>query len=281
MSRTPVDILIPTCDRAHALSVTLAALLGQTWRPLRVVVSDQGEEGRLATSAELQAVLRVLRANAIEVDLLSHLPRRGLAEQRQFLLDQARAPHVLYLDDDVLCEPDLVARLRRAIDDGGCGFVGSAVLGLTHEHDRRPHQQAVSFWDGPVRPEVVWPGDEAWARHRLHSAANLWHVQNDLGLTPATQRLYRIAWVGGCVLFDTAKLREAGGFTFWPELPDRHCGEDVLAQLRVMARFGGAGLMPSGAYHQELPSTVPDRACDAPMVLQHWLPERDDDAGTA
>jgi hypothetical protein len=46
-----------------------------------------------------------------------------------------------------------------------------------------------------------------------------------------------------------------------------HCGEDVLAELRVMARYGGCGLAPSGAYHQDLVTTVPDRICDAPRML--------------
>ena len=38
-----------------------------------------------------------------------------------------------------------------------------------------------------------------------------------LRLEPDEDRLYRVAWVGGCVLYDTAKLREAGGFEFWCE----------------------------------------------------------------
>jgi hypothetical protein len=41
----------------------------------------------------------------------------------------------------------------------------------------------------------------------------------------------------------------------------------VLAQLRVMARFGGCAVIPSGAYHLELPTTVPRRDCDAPRLL--------------
>jgi hypothetical protein len=76
-----------------------------------------------------------------------------------------------------------------------------------------------------------------------------------------------VAWVGGCVLYDTDKLRAAGGFSFWQDLPPRHAGEDVLAQLRVMERFGGCGILPSGAYHMELPTTVVDRATDAPLYL--------------
>jgi hypothetical protein len=69
------------------------------------------------------------------------------------------------------------------------------------------------------------------------------------------------------VLFDTEKLRAAGGFDFWNELPQEHCGEDVLVQLRVMQRFGGCGIVPSGAYHLELATTVRVREVNAPFVL--------------
>ncbi|MDQ3871251.1 MAG: glycosyl transferase, partial [Chloroflexota bacterium] len=149
----------------------------------------------------------------------------------------------------------------------GCGFVGAPLIGLSFRDDVRPHEQDVEFWDGPVRPEVVRPGTAAWDRHRLHSAANVLHVQERLGLAGGEPRTYRVAWVGGCVLYDVAALRECGGFGFWRELPVNHCGEDVLAQLRVMARYGGCGVLPSGAYHLELPTTVPDRSVDAPAVL--------------
>lgn len=272
MSPTPVDVLIPTCGRPVALALTLTALDAQTCGALRIVVSDQGDPPAVDSVRELQTVLRLLQAHGRSVEWHRHLPRRGLAEQRQFLLDQARAPRVLFLDDDVLIEPDLIERMQRALDEQRCGFVGSAVLGLSYRDDHRPHQQAIEFWDGPVQPERLAPDGPEWARHQLHSAANLWHVQQRLGLTGDTQRVYRVAWVGGCVMFDTAKLREAGGFGFWSELPAAHCGEDVLAQLRVMARFGGCGLIPSGAYHQELPTTVARRDCDAPRALPRWLP---------
>jgi len=69
-------------------------------------------------------------------------------------------------------------------------------------------------------------------------------------------------------MYDTDKLRDCGGFNFWRELPTEHCGEDVLAQLRVMARYGGCGLIPTRVYHQELPTTVPNREIDAPRVLR-------------
>jgi len=265
-----VDVLVPTFCRPTALAVTLAGLAAQDYPDFRVSVSDQGPDDQAAErSLEVQAMARILAAHGHPVAISRHLPRRGVAEHRQHLLDRSDAPFVLFLDDDVYLEPDLLSRLVRALRLGGCGFVGSAVVGLSWLEDRRPDEERIEFWDGPVRAELVGPEDSAWQRHRLHNAANLEHVRRDR--TDDADRLYRVAWVGGCVLYDAARLRAAGGFDFWSQLPDAHAGEDVLAQQRVMARFGGAGLFPSGAYHLEIPTTIPDREVDAPRVLRRAL----------
>lgn len=267
MSEPAVDVLVPTCNRPAALAVTLATVAAQTVAQLRIVVSDQSDGEAAFARPEVQAVLRYLQASGRAVETHRHVPRRGMAEQRAFLLAQARGPYCLFLDDDVILEPDLVARLRQAIAGLRCGFVGSALHGLSFRGQARPEQERIEFWEGPVEPETVRPGTPAWERHHLHSAANLFHVQTRLGLNRHSQRAYRVAWIGGCVLFDTAKLRACGGFDFWRELPAEHCGEDVLAQLRVMERYGGCGIIPSGAYHMELPTTVTRREVDAPRVL--------------
>lgn len=262
-----LDVLIPTCNRACALAVTLSALAAQSVPHFRIVISDQSGEPGVVGAPEVQAVARYLRAQERDVVALRHLPRRGMAEQRAFLLAQATAPFCLFLDDDVIVEPTLLARMLDTIKRRRCGFVGSALHGLSHVGDRRPDHEAITFWDGDVEPETVYQGTPAWERHHLHSAANLFHVQRKLEPDARDTRCYRVAWVGGCVLFDTAKLRQCGGFDFWPDLPSDHGGEDVLAQLKVMARYGGCGIIPSGAYHMELPTTLPVRSVDAPGVL--------------
>jgi GT2 family glycosyltransferase len=264
-----VDVLVPTRERPAALAVTLAGLTAQTLPRFRVVVSDQTDPdgGDPFATAEVLTAVRLLRARGRPVELLRHLPRRGLAEHRQFLLDRARAPYALFLDDDVLLEPDVLARLLRVLREQRCGFAGAPLVGLGHLDDERPHEQVVEPWTGPVRPERVEPDTPAWRRHLLHNAANAWHAAQRLGATDADPVVYKVAWVGGCVLYDVAHLRAAGGFSFWPQLPAEHAGEDVLVQLRVMARAGGCGVLPSGAYHQQVPTTVRDRRVDAPRVL--------------
>ena len=262
-----VNVLIPTYNRPAALALTLSGLVSQTFHDFNVTISDQTESYDIEACGEVQAVARVLRSHGSEVRFLKNLPRRGMAQQRQFLLEQATAPYSLFLDDDLILEDFTLKNMVTAIQEEACGFVGTALIGLSYIHDVRPEQQKIEFWDSPVEPEKVRPGTPEWERHKLHNAANIYHVQQRLGLSSDQPKKYHVAWVGGCVLYDTQKLIEVGGFTFWKDLPEMHAGEDVLAQLRVMDAFGGCGLIPSGVYHQELPTTIPDRPVDAPKYL--------------
>jgi GT2 family glycosyltransferase len=263
-----VDVLIPTRNRTAELAVTLAGLAAQDSPAFRVVISDQSDGLPAWELAPVPAMVRLLRAQGTEVELLQHLPRRGMAEQRQFLLDHARTDKVLFLDDDVWLEPGALARMSEALDQLGCGFVGMAPQGLSYLSDRRPRQTEVfEPWEGTVRPERIRPEEPAFQRWPLHSAANLAHVSADLRLEPGQWLPYKIAWLGGCTMFRRQALVETGGFRFWEQLPPEHCGEDVVAQWRVMESFGGAGILPAGAVHLESPTTVQDRRVEAFEVV--------------
>jgi glycosyltransferase involved in cell wall biosynthesis len=262
-----VDILIPTYNRPASLAVTLAGLISQSFRDFRVTISDQTEFDKANECPQVIAVTRVLALHNNPVRFFNNLPNQGMAQQRQFLLDQVEAPYALFLDDDLMLENYVVENMVSAIQAEKCGFVGCALAGLSFLEDMRPQEQLIEFWEGPVRPEAVRPGSLAWERHKLHNAANILHASRGLGISPEKPLKYRVAWVGGCVMYDTAKLRSVGGFSFWKDLPRQHAGEDVLAQLLVMNKYGGCGLIPSGVYHQELPTTLPDRKVDAPKVL--------------
>lgn len=264
-----LDVLIPTCNRPTALAVTLSGLVGNDDVEFSVYIADQSDGRAGYDDPTAQAVLRVLQARGHSTVCWRNLPRRGLAHQRQTLLERSCSNYVLFLDDDVLLEPGAINCMLSTIRRQRCGFVANAVIGLSYRHDVRTHEQAVEFWADRVEPEKVIPGSTAWARHLLHNGANLWHVQRVLDADRAAPLLYKLAWAGGCVLYDRMKLVACGGFDFWTELPPEHCGEDVLAQMRVMARFGGCGIMPSGAFHLELPTTVSARHYDAPWLLAH------------
>ncbi|WP_026542568.1 glycosyltransferase family 2 protein [Paenarthrobacter nicotinovorans] len=263
-----MDVLIPTCDRPAEAAVTLAGLAAQSEPPFRVVMSDQSTGSPDWEHPAVAAVIRVVEAQGRSVSLFRHLPRRGLAEHRQFLLEQSTAEQCLFLDDDVWLEPGALDRLSRALNELGCGFVGMAPQGLSYLGERRPDETAgFEPWQGPVMPERIRPGTAAFNRWPLHNAANLSHLSTDLPLPPDGWVPYRVAWLGGCVLYNRHALIESGGFSFWRGLPANHAGEDVVAQWQVMERFGGAGILPSGAVHLESPTTVTDRRVEAYDVV--------------
>jgi GT2 family glycosyltransferase len=263
-----VDVLIPTCDRPAELAVTLAGLAAQNEPSFRVVVSDQSREQPAWQHPAPAAMIRVLQAQGREVAVLRHMPRRGLAEHRHFLLEQAQSPQCLFLDDDIWLEPGALQRMSEALTQLRCGFVGMAPQGLSYLGDRRP-DEVVTFerWDGTVTPERIRQDSPGFGRWPLHNAANLTHLGADLGLRPGEWVPYKVAWLGGCALYDRRALDDAGGFRFWRLLPPAHAGEDVVAQWRVMEKFGGAGILPSGAVHLETPTTVTDRSVEAYTVV--------------
>lgn len=263
-----VDVLIPACDRPAELAVTLAGLAAQSHPSFRVVVSDQSEGRPGWDHPAAAAMVRVLRAGGREVAVLQHLPRRGLAEHRQFLFEHSTADRCLFLDDDIWLEPDALERLQAALDRLGCGFVGMAPQGLSYLGDKRPGETAAfQPWDGPVQPEKIRPGTPAFDRWPLHNAANLTHLAAELGLEPGQWLAYRVAWMGGCAMYRRTALDDAGAFRFWTRLGPDHAGEDVLAQWRVMEKAGGAGIMPSAAVHLESPTTVTERSVEAYDVV--------------
>lgn len=233
--------------------MVLAGLVEQNIGPLHLIVSDQSEKPCL-DSPVVQSLLRVFEARHGSVDWHYRLPSRGIAEQRQFLLEQSSARDVLYLDDDVLMEPWVVRELVETLHEEKCGFVGAFPAGLSYLNDIRPSQQKIEYWDKPVTPEIVEPDSPEWDRFHLHRAANLYHVS--LTLAPGEIRRYKVAWIASCILYDREKLLDVGGFSFWPRLPRYHSGEEVLVQNLLMRRWGGCAIIPSGTYFSELPSTV-------------------------
>ena len=251
MTRT--DILLPTFNRLASLVMTLGGVATQSARDVRVIVADQSDES-VADDSVVQTLGRLIEERGGAVEWHHRPPLHGIAEQRDFLLRQATADSVLYLDDDVLMESWVLERMLTILADEGGAFVGAFPAGLSHRDDRRPEQQKIDYWQGPVQPEVVEPESAEWERWPLHLAANLYHVGQSL--PPGTWRRYKVAWISSCILYDRRKLEAVGGFSFWPRLPRYHSGEEVLVQILLMRRWGGCGMVPSGTYYSQVETTV-------------------------
>lgn len=269
-----IDILIPTYGRKTGLAVVLTSLLGQTFKDFNVIISDQTKEGETyLESIEIQTLVQALRWQGHEVALHRHLPQRGLAEHRQFLLEQSKAPYVHYLDDDVLLDPPVLARMLSVLQAERCGFVGCPATGLGYLDDVRPHQQHIETWTGPVVPEPFERDTIPWERHKVNNAANPLHLERQLVANGGIVR-YKVAWIGGAnVLYDRAKLLDVGGFSWWRRLPPEHAGEEVVVQFLLLRKYGGCGILPSGTYHLGLPTTIEDRRHNATELFEELVQE--------
>lgn len=250
---TLVDVLLPTCNRLPSLTMTLAGLSGQSLTGFRLILSDQSNQPVIGSPA-VKSLLYILESHGCMVETHYRVPSAGIAEQRDFLLNRATAKYVLYLDDDVWMEPWVLKKMVAVLEEQGCGFAGAFPAGLSYRNDTRPEQQKIEYWNGRVTPEAVDPDTPAWERWQLHRAANLYHVSQEL--KPGEERLYKVAWVASCILYDRQKLVDVGGFSFWQRLPRFHSGEEVLVQNLMMRRWGGCAIIPSGTYYSQMPSTV-------------------------
>jgi glycosyltransferase involved in cell wall biosynthesis len=265
-----IDILLPTYNRLSSLIMTLTGVAAQSWRDLRVIISDQSDEP-VGEAQVVQSLWRMIEARGGSIVYHHRPPVHGIAEQRAFLLEQAQTEQILYLDDDIWMEPWVLARLHEVLTEQRCGFVGAFPAGLSFRDDQRPEQQRIEYWQGLVLPEAVDPDSPAWERWQLHRAANLYHV--GLTLPPGTQRIYKVTWVASCILYDRAKLLDVGGFAFWKRLPRYHSGEEVLVQNLLMRRWGGCAIVPSGTYSAQVPTTVLNEAGSVDGHALDLLPE--------
>ncbi|MEK6440723.1 glycosyltransferase [Pseudonocardia sp. T1-2H] len=149
---------------------------------------------------------------------------------------------------------------------------GRGVRTVRHLPRRGSAEHRASMLAASSADFVLFCDDDVWLEPgtvaRLHDAI----LELRCGLVGAAMPgelwvAYKIAWIAGCVLYDRRALVEIGGFELWRDLPVGHAGEDVVAEQRVMERFGGAGILPSGAVHLKSPTTVPDRSVVADSVL--------------
>lgn len=269
-----LDILIPTRNRKTGLAITLTSLLGQTYRDFDVFISDQTEEEDYLSDIEIQTILRAFAVRGRAVHAFKHLPRKGMAEQRNFLLGLSQAKYVQFLDDDLLLEPEVVERMLGVIEEERCGFVGCCAIGLSYLDDYRPHQHNIELWEGPVGPEDFDWETIPWERHKVHNAANAHHLYQKLAPLGGIIK-YKVAWVGANVMYDRAKLLDVGGFSWWHMLPPEHAGEEVMAELLLLRKHGGCGILPSGTYHLELPTLVENREVNATSLFRRLTGSED------
>jgi glycosyltransferase involved in cell wall biosynthesis len=112
-----VSVVIPVFNRASMLREAVASALAQTWRPIEIIIVDDG-----STDDTLMAA-QALRASHSETIRVLSRQNEGPGAARQAGLEAARGEFIQFLDSDDLLLPDKfslqVAALR---NDGEAGI---------------------------------------------------------------------------------------------------------------------------------------------------------------
>jgi GT2 family glycosyltransferase len=134
-----VSVIIPTKNRAADLARTIETLLQQTIQPLELVIVDQSPAPTFTQEITIPIV-------CIHDPTLS-----GLTAARNASMKVARGDIWLFLDDDVLLEPDFIEEILKAYDSNVTG-----VSGIITNYSVPPLKQRLwesLFQLGPFRDE--------------------------------------------------------------------------------------------------------------------------------
>lgn len=133
--RPLVSVVIPTYDHADLVGETIASVQAQTYRPLEIVVVEDG-----SPDPATGAVLAPLAAAGV----IRHLTQENLgqAAARNRGLAEARGPLVAFLDDDDLWPADKLAWQVDLLRDPEVVLAYGDFVRLLPDGSRRPARQS-------------------------------------------------------------------------------------------------------------------------------------------
>jgi GT2 family glycosyltransferase len=186
-----VSVIIPTKNRSADLERTIGSLLIQTVKPFELIIVDQSSNPSFRQNIP------------IPVHYIHDPALSGASVARNVGMDHAQGDVWLFLDDDVLLEPNFIEEILRAYGEDATG-----VSGIITNYSVPPFRQRIwenIFQIGPFRDE----------RQKIYRHANRYR-QSD----PIPVRLFG----GGLMSFRAAAIRL---HRFDPNLTGPSPGEDI------------------------------------------------------
>lgn len=128
-----ITIVIPVYNRPQLVLRTLDSIRAQNYRPLQVIVVDNGSTDD--TPAEVDAWIKNLEDNQLNITLLS-ASKKGAAHARQQGVDKVTTPWVMHFDSDDTMRPGHISRIIKGIaDNPEAEIIGWDVV--THQLNNR------------------------------------------------------------------------------------------------------------------------------------------------
>ncbi|MEK6643844.1 MAG: glycosyltransferase [Planctomycetota bacterium] len=123
-----LSIVICTRNRPDSLMTTLDSIWTQSQKPDELLIIDDGE---LPTSTA-RSIIENCRVHGIACRIEKN-PRPGLTPARNHAATLARGDLLLFLDDDVTCDPIVIAEITRLMSDSTIAAVTATVIEPTFD----------------------------------------------------------------------------------------------------------------------------------------------------
>lgn len=229
----PISVVIPTRHRTGPLRATLASLAKQSAQPAEVVIVDSSDDASTQKLCEealpgLASRVRWFRAK-----------RRGAAIQRNEGVDYAQQPNIAFCDDDILFEPECIARVWAALEsDPALGGVSATITNQMYSPPGRITRR--------LYPLLAGKRFSTYAGRVLGPAVNL--LPEDL---PELPEVVPVEWLNlGCTLYRRDALPS-------PPFPAYFTGyslaEDLTLSLTVGRKWKLANARTARIFHDSQP----------------------------
>jgi GT2 family glycosyltransferase len=213
-----VSIVVCTYRRPDSMARLLASLAAQDSRLREVLVVDASPDAEAAPTRELLARSPNIADRVRYWQVTGG--RRGLTRQRNFGLQYVTSDLVLFLDDDVVLQPECVREMEEAHRSGGPGIAG---VGCCSD-------------DWFAAPPVLWRLRRALGIVPSLKSGRYWRsgISTPWGFEAPTGRLVDGDWLPGCAMMWRTDVVQAVRFD--ETLEGYAQGEDLEFSLRARAR---------------------------------------------
>jgi GT2 family glycosyltransferase len=248
----PISAIVPTRNRSVVLGRMLESLAVQSAQPVEMVVvdaSDGDETEKLTRDAPSGLKTRIIYQRAKET---------GAAAQRKQAITAATQDAILFLDDDIIFQPDCIAHLWRALSsDEKLGGVNAMITNQRYLPPGRVSRTLFRILDGRA-PQASYAG------RCIGPALNL--LPED---RPDLPEVVSVEWLNTtCTLYRREALPR-------PLFPAHFTGyslmEDVTLSLTVGRRWKLANARLAQIYHDSQPG---DHKRDAAQLARMELVNR-------
>jgi GT2 family glycosyltransferase len=254
----PVAVVIPTRDRTAALRRTLESLAEQSSQPAQLSIVDASTDGSTRLLCEEESIPKLRSAVS-----WCRAELAGAASQRNQGVRAASESAVGFMDDDILLEPDCLARLWRALNsDDRIGGVSAMITNQRYQSPGRISRFVFRLMDGRA--------ESSYAGRVLGPAVNLLPEDRE-GLPEVVP----VEWLNTtCALYRREALPD-------PPFPEHFQGyslmEDVTLSLTVGRHWKLANARTARIYHDSQPGSHkvdPKLVAEMQLINRHYVMTR-------